>query len=387
MKVAWIVRITAALLIGALSIVEPASAAVSVSVRIGPPPLPVYAQPVVPGEGYVWAPGYWAWSAELQDYYWVPGTWVLAPRPGLLWTPAYWAWDRGGFIFHEGYWGPHVGFYGGINYGFGYTGVGYQGGYWRGPHFYYNESVTHVDKTVVRNVYNKTVINNDVTVNRVSFNGGSGGVQAQPTAEDRAAAKEQHVPPVADQRKQEQVAQSNPQLRASANNGRPAIAATQRPAELTGKGVTAATNPEEPKEQAQARASQGAEGRTSAKEESQPNNSAGGALQSKAAPAHNAGSNETDERERADRQAMRDRQDRERQDLQARQDDERKRFDQAPADERGRQQMEEEHARQTQELKDRHDRENAEFEQRYSVRNDNGEKKKDTRQEEDNGNS
>src|SRR5678815_5794534 len=112
MKVAWIVRITAALLIGALSIVEPASAAVSVSVRIGPPPLPVYAQPVVPGEGYVWAPGYWAWSAELQDYYWVPGTWVLAPRPGLLWTPAYWAWDRGGFIFHEGYWGPHVGFYG-----------------------------------------------------------------------------------------------------------------------------------------------------------------------------------------------------------------------------------------------------------------------------------
>ena len=26
---------------------------------------------------------------------------------------------------NAGYWGPHVGFYGGINYGYGYGGVGY----------------------------------------------------------------------------------------------------------------------------------------------------------------------------------------------------------------------------------------------------------------------
>ena len=38
--------------------------------------------------------------------------------------------DSGGgaFFWHEGYWGPHVGFYGGINYGFGYWGHGYEGG-------------------------------------------------------------------------------------------------------------------------------------------------------------------------------------------------------------------------------------------------------------------
>ena len=43
-------------------------------------------------------------------------------------------------IFHEGYWGPHVGFYGGIDYGFGYTGAGYAGGYWNNGAFYYNRS-------------------------------------------------------------------------------------------------------------------------------------------------------------------------------------------------------------------------------------------------------
>ena len=31
-----------------------------------------------------------------------------------------------------GYWGPHVGYYGGVNYGFGYMGVGFAGGAWRG---------------------------------------------------------------------------------------------------------------------------------------------------------------------------------------------------------------------------------------------------------------
>jgi hypothetical protein len=52
---------------------------------------------------------------------------VLIPEPGFLWTPGYWGWGDGAFIFHEGYWGPHIGFYGGINYGFGYVGFGYEG--------------------------------------------------------------------------------------------------------------------------------------------------------------------------------------------------------------------------------------------------------------------
>lgn len=64
--------------------------------------------------------------------YWVPGTWVQAPRPGFLWTPGWWGWDNGFYSFHSGYWGPHIGYYGGVNYGFGYTGLGFEGGYWNG---------------------------------------------------------------------------------------------------------------------------------------------------------------------------------------------------------------------------------------------------------------
>jgi len=220
-----------------------------------------------------------------------------------------------------------------------------------------------------------------VTVNRVSFNGGNGGVQAQPTSTEREAEKEQHVPPVADQMKQEQAAKSDPQLRASANKGRPAVAA----AELTGKGVKAATNPEESTEQAQARASQGAKGNASTKEDSQASSSTKGASQVPA-PARNPGSNEVDEHAREDQQAMHDRQQREREDLQARQDAERKHLDEGPTDERARQQMEDEHARQTQELNDRHDRESAEFEQHHAASRNNGEDKRDNGPDrEDNG--
>src|SRR5262249_32555712 len=136
------------------------SAQVVISVSFAPPPLPVYVQPVCPGEGYIWIPGYWAYDSDFDDYYWVPGTWVLAPEPGLLWTPPYWAWNGSAFVFYDGYWGPLVGFYGGIAYGFGYFGVGYQGGYWRGNTFYYNRAVTNVNVTVVHNVYNTTVVKN-----------------------------------------------------------------------------------------------------------------------------------------------------------------------------------------------------------------------------------
>src|SRR5579875_550651 len=139
------------LLVPVLPSVSHAQVAVGISVRIGPPPLPVYAQPICPGPRYIWVPGYWAYGPD--GYYWVPGTWVLAPRPGFLWTPGWWGFADGVYVWHRGYWGSHVGFYGGINYGFGYTGVGFVGGYWRGNEFFYNRAVTNVNVTVVRNVY------------------------------------------------------------------------------------------------------------------------------------------------------------------------------------------------------------------------------------------
>lgn len=207
----------------------PSMAAVSIgiSVNIAPPPLPVYEQPVIPAPGYIWTPGYWAWDPSF-GYYWVPGTWVMPPQVGLLWTPGWWGWSDGYYRWHAGYWGTEVGFYGGINYGFGYFGVGYVGGEWRGDQFYYNRAVNNVNVTNVRNVYvNKTVINNNVT--RVSYNGGRGGLSAQPTAAQRAAANQRHFAPTAMQTQQRETAMRDPAQRFKTNQGKPAVYATQHP--------------------------------------------------------------------------------------------------------------------------------------------------------------
>jgi hypothetical protein len=199
-----------------------------------PPELPDYDQPEMPGDGYLWTPGYWACGDV--GYYWVPGTWVQPPEVGLLWTPAYWGWSNGVYVFNAGYWGPHVGFYGGINYGFGYGGHGYEGGRWNNGVFAYNTAVNHFGGgVVVRNTYNETVINNPGP--RVSFSGGANGVRAVPTPEEQAFARQSHVPPTAEQARHEQMAHADPAQRASVNGGRPTVAATARPGVLKGPGA------------------------------------------------------------------------------------------------------------------------------------------------------
>ena len=119
MHVIRTVALTASFVICSLLALSPARAQVdiAISVDVEPPPLPVYDQPPIPEPGYLWVPGYWAWDDD-TGYYWVPGTWVLPPEPALLWTPGYWGWNDGVYVFHEGYWGPQIGFYGGVAYGF-----------------------------------------------------------------------------------------------------------------------------------------------------------------------------------------------------------------------------------------------------------------------------
>ncbi len=225
-------------ILAAVSTSASAQIGIGISVRIGPPALPVYEQPICPAPGYLWTPGYWAWSDD-DGYYWVPGTWVEAPEPGLLWTPGYWGWNEGVYVWNAGYWGPQVGFYGGINYGFGYGGNGFYGGEWRGGAFFYNTAVVHVNTTVIRNVYiNRTVIVNNNS--HVAFNGGQGGIVARPTPQQEAYAHVRHTPPVAAQMQQEHAASRNRALFASTNHGRPAVAATAKPGEFSGRGVVTA---------------------------------------------------------------------------------------------------------------------------------------------------
>jgi hypothetical protein len=194
-----------------------------ISVGIAPPVLPVYAQPVCPGDGFLWTPGYWAYGDA--GYYWVPGVWVRPPQVGVLWTPAYWGWEGGQYRFHDGYWGPHIGFYGGINYGFGYGGVGYEGGYWGGGHFFYNRAVGNYEGVHITNVYNRTVIVNNRT--NVSFNGGQGGIQARASAQEMAAVNEHHFERTGEQAQHQNFAAQDRGQLASVNHGRPSTPAAQ----------------------------------------------------------------------------------------------------------------------------------------------------------------
>ena len=201
-----------------------AQAFVDLSINIAPPLLPVYEQPLCPVDGYLWTPGYWSYADE--GYYWVPGAWVEPPRIGFLWTPGYWGYSNGLYVFNSGYWGPTVGFYGGVNYGFGYGGYGYGGGEWRGDRFAYNTAITRVNTTVIHNTYvNRTVINNRVTSARTSFNGGPNGIRVQPNAEQRQAMNAPHLNATSAQVERRQEASRNRGQFASVNHGRPAMAA------------------------------------------------------------------------------------------------------------------------------------------------------------------
>ena len=195
-----------------------AFAQVAISITVAPPPIPVYEQPPCPTEGFLWTPGYWGHGPV--GYFWVPGVWVAPPRPGLLWTPGYWGLVGGAYRWHTGYWGPHVGFYGGINYGFGYGGVGFYGGRWEGGVFRYNTAVVRVGPGF-RGVYeDRTVISNTTVVNRASFNG-AGGIAAQPTAAERTAMNERHEQRTSEQISHQRDSGQNRNYWASENHGNP----------------------------------------------------------------------------------------------------------------------------------------------------------------------
>ncbi len=206
------------------------NAGVFISVNFGPPVLPVYEQPPCPGDGLMWTPGYWAYGPD--GYFWVPGAWVPAPFEGALWTPGYWGWSGGLYIWHPGYWGRHVGYYGGVNYGFGYLGIGFAGGEWRGGVFAYNTAAWHVNERVVHNTYvNETIIHNTTIVNdrHVAYSGGPGGIQHQPQPEERIAEREQHVAPTSYQSRHEVTAKTDRAAYFKNNQGRPQNVVVARP--------------------------------------------------------------------------------------------------------------------------------------------------------------
>jgi hypothetical protein len=149
----------------------------------------------------------------------------MAPEVGYLWTPGYWGWGGGGFLFNEGYWGLSVGFYGGIDYGFGYFGHGYEGGRWENGHFFYNTAVNRVDANAIHNVYN-TRVNEGLTASATTAV--TAGSTRAPRLKKRLPLVARHIGPVSAQTQHAWAAHNNPQQRLSANHGAPPVTATPR---------------------------------------------------------------------------------------------------------------------------------------------------------------
>ncbi len=193
-----------------------------------PPPLPNYEQPPCPAPNYVWSPGYWSWGSV--GYYWVPGTWIAPPAVGLLWTPGYWAWENGSYHFFHGYWGEHVGFYGGVSYGFGYFGHGFVGGRWIGGAFQYNTAFTHVNTNWNNRVYHDSSTDSGFGAReRLSYNGGPGGIAARPNNFETMVMREHHLDRTPLQRQHQFYAAQDRNNLAAINHGRPVTAALRRP--------------------------------------------------------------------------------------------------------------------------------------------------------------
>jgi len=340
-----------------------AQVAVGITVGFAPPDLPVYEQPICPGDGYIWTPGYWAWDDDDGDYYWVPGTWVMAPEPGYLWTPVYWGWGGSGFVFYEGYWSYQtVGFYGGVDYGYGYFGHGYDGGRWQGDHFYYNRSVNNVNVTVIRNVYEAPV--NHREERRVSYNGGQGGINDRPTPQEESAARGRRLPPAAGQREQVQRARSNPEFRANVNHGKPPIAATDKPGAFNGGGVVPAR---------EGGAVHGGPRNTGAgnagRNNATPENNTRRAvhpndLPPMERPTPNAGNSKQNQKYQKQQQKMYVQQDKDRQKLQQQQEKEHQQLAKQNANDARKQQVEQRHQQQTEQLQQRHAQQQQKMQQR-----------------------
>jgi hypothetical protein len=306
----------------------------------------------------------------------------LAPEPGYLWTPGYWAWGGNAYIFHVGYWGPRVGFYGGINYGYGYFGRGYDGGRWDRGRFYYNRSVNNINVTEIHNVYNTTIVNRSVT--RVSYNGGSGGIRERANAREEAAARERHMGAIAAQNQQVQEARSNRGLRASENHGKPPIAATQRPGAFNGGGVVAAReggrynpppnrgagdrggvhNNERPNAENNAVRANG--GNNSNRPNYVHPNELPQANRSDRPPS--SGNPKTDQKYQQQQDRMYQKQQQDRQKLQQRQDQEHQKLAQRQVNDPRRQQVEQHHQQQTQKMEQRHTEQQQKMQQKQQPR-------------------
>src|SRR5687768_2383904 len=73
-----------------------------VVVTQAPPAVRIETQTVSPGANYVWTRGYWGWRGG--TYVWVPGSWVVRPRPAAVWVDGHWLRRGGRYVWVAGRW-------------------------------------------------------------------------------------------------------------------------------------------------------------------------------------------------------------------------------------------------------------------------------------------
>ncbi len=243
-QICLLLSLSIALLLVSPETFSQVSVGVTISAGFAPPELPVYEQPPCPVDGYLWTPGYWAFADG--DYYWVPGVWVDPPVVGYLWTPSYWLFVDGNYHWNRGYWGRHVGFYGGINYGFGYWGTGFCGGRWEGRHFRYNRAAANIYHNFMHHSYeDRSVVRENNR--RTSFNGGAGGIERHADKHEQQAFMEQHHASTTDQRSHMKAARSDRGQFVKENHGVPAHAAVKTTNDYRGNLPPKTTGPGRPK--------------------------------------------------------------------------------------------------------------------------------------------
>jgi hypothetical protein len=197
-------------------------------------------------------------------------------------------------------------------------------------------------------------------VNRVSYNGGNGGINARPTPEQEAAAHERHAPPVAAQTQHVQAARDNPELRASANQGKPPVAATPKPGAFKDPAVVPAKEAGAPYHPPANRAAAQPPANTPAPRPENnvpkpPDASHAKDLQPHPRPAPpNTGNAKADQKYQQQQDKLYAKQNQDHQKLQQKQEQDHQRLAQQNADEARKQQVEQMHQQQTQQIEQKH---------------------------------
>ncbi|MGA7220854.1 MAG: hypothetical protein WBX38_21240, partial [Candidatus Sulfotelmatobacter sp.] len=250
-------------------------------------------------------------------------------------------------------------------------GVGFVGGRWDNGHFFYNRAVMNVNGGEIRNVYDVRV--DHETVNHVSYNG-HGGIDARPTSAEDAAARDRHVGPVAAQTQHMQAARGNPQMRASVNQGRPSVAATQKPGEFSGRGVVAAREAGAPYHAPENRGAGTRPAENNRPQTARPEENSGrpAAVHPKDLPpmdrlaAPNTGNAKLDKKYQKQQDKLAKQQDKERQKLQQQQDREHQNVGRQNGAHANTQKLEQKHQQQTQQLQQKHVQQRQALQQRQA---------------------